>query len=173
MYKEQFKVNNRIYKTIKLLGKGKSGYSFLVYDENNFKYCLKQIHHEPCDYYNFGDKLKAEINDYDVLKNFIPLPKLYDVDYENEIIVKEYIDGELVSDLIQNNKLDKSYMDIIIKYALICKENGLNIDYYPTNFIISNNCMYYVDYECNEYMKEYDFDNWGRKYWIKNMNTCS
>ena len=61
------KVNGIEYTMIKLLGKGKGGYSYLV-ERNNCKYVLKQIHHEPCDYYQFGDKIQAEIKDYERLK---------------------------------------------------------------------------------------------------------
>lgn len=27
--------------------------------------------------------------------------------------------------------------------------------------------LYYVDYECNNYMPEWDFENWGIQYWSK------
>ena len=46
-------VNGVEYRVIRLLGKGKGGYSYLV-ERDNCKYVLKQIHHEPCDYYQFG-----------------------------------------------------------------------------------------------------------------------
>jgi len=49
-------VNNREFKIIKLLGKGKGGYSYSV-DNDNKKFVVKQIHHEPCDYYKFGNKI--------------------------------------------------------------------------------------------------------------------
>ena len=42
-----------------------------------------------------------------------------------------------------------------------------NIDYFPTNFILQNDVLYYVDYECNDYMDEWNFENWGIKYWSK------
>lgn len=44
--------------------------------------------------------------------------------------------------------------------------HGLNIDYFPTNFILYNS-IYYVDYECNNYMEEWNFENWDIKYWSK------
>ena len=47
-------VNGVEYRVIRLLGKGKGGYSYLV-ERDNCKYVLKQIHHEPCDYYQFGE----------------------------------------------------------------------------------------------------------------------
>lgn len=55
-------VNGREYETLKLLGKGKGGYSYLVTDGAR-KLVLKQIHYEPCDYYQFGDKLASGLRD--------------------------------------------------------------------------------------------------------------
>ena len=45
-------VNGKEYRILKLLGKGKGGYSYLA-ESNQGKVVLKQIHHEPCDYYQF------------------------------------------------------------------------------------------------------------------------
>ena len=56
---KEMTVNGKSYTIIKLLGKGKGGYSYLAESGNN-RYVLKQIHHEPCDYYQFGNKLEAE-----------------------------------------------------------------------------------------------------------------
>ena len=52
-------INEKAYFVEKLLGKGKGGYSYLVSDGAG-EYVIKQIHHEPCDYYQFGDKLASE-----------------------------------------------------------------------------------------------------------------
>ena len=60
---EVLKVNDKIYTIIKLLGKGKGGYSYLATDGEK-QYVLKQIHHEPCAYYQFGNKMESELNDY-------------------------------------------------------------------------------------------------------------
>ena len=69
---------NQEYKIIRLLGKGKGGYSYLASDGER-QYVLKQIHHEPCSYYQFGNKLQAEINDYDRLKKIgIRVPEMID-----------------------------------------------------------------------------------------------
>lgn len=66
-------VNDAEYTVIKLLGKGKGGYSYLVTD-GAAQYVLKQIHHEPCEYYTFGDKLQSELRDYETLRNLgIPM----------------------------------------------------------------------------------------------------
>ena len=51
---EPLTLASRIYQPVRLLGKGKGGYSYLVTDGTSL-YVLKQLHHEPCDYYQFGD----------------------------------------------------------------------------------------------------------------------
>ena len=95
------KVNETEYEVIKLLGKGKGGYSYLV--ENDGKqYVLKQIHHEPCDYYIFGNKIEAERNDYERLRSAdIRIPEMYEIDVEQERILKEYIEGPVISQLVE------------------------------------------------------------------------
>jgi serine/threonine protein kinase len=167
MENNKLNVNNIEYNVIKLLGKGKGGYSYLVELNNNY-YVLKQIHHEPCSYYNFGNKIESELNDYKRLLNTnINLPKLIDVDIENERIIKEYIDGPTIYDLVKDDKMKSIYIDIVKEMANKCKIHNLNIDYYPTNFIVSNDDLYYIDYECNIYDEKWNLENWGIKYWSK------
>lgn len=160
-------VNKIEYEVIKLLGHGKGGYSYLV--ENNGKqYVLKQIHHEPCDYYSFGNKIEAEINDYNRLVNTkIRIPKMIDVDVSNERIIKEYIDGPTIFELVKNNQMNELFIKQIKEMAKIVYSFGLNIDYFPTNFIVQDGFIYYIDYECNQYMEQWNFENWGIKYWSK------
>ena len=57
-------VDGTDYRILRLLGKGKGGYSYLAEAPGGEQVTVKQIHHEPCAYYQFGDKLAAELNDY-------------------------------------------------------------------------------------------------------------
>ena len=101
---EVLSVNGKEYRILKLLGKGKGGYSYLS-ESDQGKVVLKQIHHEPCDYYQFGNKIEAEINDYKRLKEIgIALPEMLDVDTESERIIKEYIDGDTVYEMVLKDK---------------------------------------------------------------------
>ena len=96
-------VNGIEYKIHKLLGRGKGGYSYLA-EKDGVLYVLKQIHHEPCDYYTFGNKIEAEKNDYaKLLETGIRIPKMMDIDIENERIIKEYIDGPTISELVEQD----------------------------------------------------------------------
>lgn len=161
-------VNNKEYYVEKLLGHGKGGYSFLVKEKDDY-YVLKKIHHEQCDYYQFGNKIESEINDYHKLKDIVLMPELIDVDYDNEIIIKEYIDGKTIKELIDNKVDIGNYRKQIKEISEKCRLYNLNIDYYPTNFIVSENRLYYIDYECNNYLIEYSYEKWGYQYW-KDIN---
>ncbi len=167
---EQLHINGKPYSVIRLLGHGKGGYSYLVTDGTD-EYVLKQIHHEPCDYYRFGDKLQAELTDYERLKAVgIPIPRLIEADTANERILKEYIRGETIEQLVAQDKMKPEYFGQIRTMCSLLYAAGLNIDYYPTNFIVQDDVLYYIDYECNSYMSEWSFENWGIKYWAKDTD---
>lgn len=160
-------VNGKDFAVVKLLGKGKGGYSYLASDGNR-QYVLKQIHHEPCDYYQFGNKIEAERNDYHRLKEAgIRMPKLLEVDVQEERLLKEYIEGETIYELVLQDKMEEDYLKQVRQMCELLYAAGLNIDYFPTNFIVQEKKLYYIDYECNAYMEKWNFENWGIRYWSK------
>ncbi|WP_031492596.1 hypothetical protein [Succinivibrio dextrinosolvens] len=165
---EKISVNGKDYSILKLLGHGKGGYSYLAEDSEHRQYVLKQIHHEPCDYYTFGNKIEAEKNDYERLTSAgIRIPRMVDIDVANERILKEYIEGETIFDLVKKDISVDEYLPQVREMADNARNSGLNIDYFPTNFVINDRQIYYVDYECNSYMDEWNFENWGIKYWSR------
>lgn len=166
-------VNGREFEVVKLLGKGKGGYSYLVTD-GNASYVLKQIHHEPCDYYQFGNKLESELRDYERLTAVgIPMPRLIAVDEKQERILKQYIDGPTVYQLVLEDRMGEDYIAQMRQMCEVLYKNGMNIDYFPTNFVVQDGKMFYIDYECNGYMEQWDFENWGIGYWSKTPQLLS
>ena len=161
-------VNGRPYIILKLLGKGKGGYSYLAQASEGENVVVKQIHHEPCSYYQFGNKLEAELSDYRRLKAIgIPMPDLLDVDVAGERIVKEYIEGDTIYELVLKGCLPETCLEQVRQMCRLLYPAHTNIDYFPTNFILQNGILYYIDYECNDYMEEWNFENWGIKYWSR------
>lgn len=163
----ELSVNGRLFSIIKLLGKGKGGYSYLATDGTD-KYVLKQIHHEPCSYYHFGNKIQSELNDYNRLKEIgITVPQMLDIDIENERILKEYIEGDTIFDMVKIDSVKPEYFEQVKAMCRLLYASNTNIDYFPTNFVVQNEKLYYIDYECNDYMEVWNFENWGIKYWSK------
>ncbi len=164
---KELTVSGKTFRIRSLLGSGKSGFSYLA-EKDGRLYTLKQIHHIPCDYYSFGNKIESEARDYERLKNAgIRIPQLYDIDMEQERLVKEYIDGPTIFELVKNNVPVEPYLADVRDMAELAKNAGLNIDYFPTNFIVNGGLLYYIDYECNEYMEEWSFESWGIRYWSR------
>ena len=147
-------VNEKVYRIVRLLGKGKGGYSYLA-ERDGGQVVVKQIHHEPCDYYTFGNKLEAELLDYERLqKAGIRIPGMQAVDREAERIVKDYIEGPTVMELVRSGVSVEPYLPQVRDMAANAMAAGLNIDYYPTNFVVHNGLLWYVDYECNDYSEK-------------------
>lgn len=164
---ETMAVNGTEYAILKLLGHGKGGYSYLAARDGQ-QVVLKQIHHEPCGYYSFGNKIEAERHDYIRLKKAgIRIPELIDIDADAERIVKEYIAGDTIFDMLCEHLSVVPFLSQVREMAAYAKEAGLNIDYFPTNFVVQGGLIYYVDYECNDYMEEWSFENWGIRYWSR------
>ena len=162
---EQLNVCGKSYRILRLLGHGKGGYSYLAEGDGQ-QVVVKQIHHEPCDYYAFGNKIEAEQRDYERLQAAgIRMPQMLAIDPEAERIVKEYIEGPTIFEQIKNGTPAAPYLAQVRDMAAKAKAVGLNIDYFPTNFVVRDGLIWYVDYECNEYMDEWSFENWGIRYW--------
>jgi len=165
-------VNGKTFHVLRLLGKGKGGYSYLVTDDRG-KYVLKQIHHEPCEYYTFGNKIKSELRDYETLRKIgIRMPVMLDIDKENERILKEYIEGDTIQQHVADGSMREDYYRQIGEMCGLLYPAGINIDYYPTNFIVQDGLLYYIDYECNEYSDQWNFENWGSQYWGRTQSPA-
>ena len=160
-------VNGAEYEIVKLLGHGKGGYSYLA-RRDGAEVVLKQIHHEPCAYYTFGNKIEAERHDYERLKAAgIRVPEMLDIDTQSERIVKEYIEGDTVFEYVRDGRSVEGLLGQARAMAAQAKGAGLNIDYFPTNFVVRNDVLWYVDYECNPYADEWSFEKWGIRYWSR------
>lgn len=167
---KQVTVNGVVFDVIRLIGKGKGGYSFLIRTHSGpqEEFVLKQIHHEPCTYYQFANKIQSEIQDYRKLRELgIRLPAMLDIDIAKERIIKEYIDGPTVYELILNDQMQPEYLEQVRNMAQKLARKRINIDYFPTNFVVRDGLIYYIDFECNDYQDQWNFENWGVKYWSK------
>ena len=92
---------------------------------------------------------------------------MLDVDMEKERILKEYVEGDTIYELVLQDKMKPGYMEQLQDMCTLLYAAHTNIDYFPTNFVVQNETVYYIDFECNDYMEEWNFENWGIKYWSK------
>lgn len=161
-----FKTSDSEYLIKRFLGKGKSGNSYLA-ENSSSQFVLKIMHNEPVAYYTFHDnKTKLEIDAYQRLSNLnLKIPKLYEFDIDRQFLVKEFIDGTVASEFISKRKMNDEIIIQLFELSEKLKNKNFNIDYFPSNFVIRNNEIYYIDYETNPYLEEWGFLNWGIYYW--------
>jgi hypothetical protein len=152
-----------------LLGKGKSAFSYLIAHETE-KLVLKVVHDEPCPYYEFQDKFQSEIAAYNRLINLgVNVPGLKGMNEEKRWIFKDFIDGDTAAQHIATNQLTDYHFVELFKMAERAKEAGLNLDFFPTNFVLGCDKLFYIDYEINPYHEDWNLENWGLIYWVNRV----
>ena len=95
------------------------------------------------------------------------MPTMLDVDTDNERILKEYIEGDTIYDLVLEDRMKPVFVEQVKAMCDLLYPANTNIDYFPTNFVVCCDEIFYIDYECNDYMEEWNFENWGVRYWSK------
>lgn len=63
--------------------------------------------------------------------------------------------------------LPESCLEQVRQMCALLYAHNTNIDYFPTNFVLQGEQLFYIDYECNGYMQQWDFEHWGIRYWTK------
>jgi TP53 regulating kinase and related kinases len=151
---------------LRLLGKGKSGYSYLA-SLGTEKVVLKQMHDEPCAYYSFGDnKVRLEVHAYHQLCDAgLALPRLLNFDEQRGFLIKEYVDGEVADRWDATTAELEPVVKQLFDTAHRLQDRSLNIDYFPANFVIKNDGVHYIDYEVNPYHEQWSLEFWGIYYW--------
>ena len=70
-----------------------------------------------------------------------------------------------VAELLKAGQPDPGWVAQVQAMCTRLYPAGLNIDYYPTNFVPRDGTLYYIDYECSAYMEPWDFEHWGLPVW--------
>ena len=166
---------NQPYQLIRELGRGKSAISYLYRragDTGNEtelpaevvlkRYCSTAEQTIP-----FAQALEFELCSYQRLQqSAIQHPRLLGYSVEAYCLVKEYIAGSLIIDLLVEERLDDRHFRPIFVMAEQLQQAGWHIDYYPANFVLNDRGLFYIDYEAHPYQAEWDFAHWGIFYWL-------
>ena len=113
------------------------------------------------------------MNDYDRLRKIgIRMPEMLDVDIENERILKDYIKGDTIFDYVLRNEVKPTFVEQMKEMCVYLYAANTNIDYFPTNFVVNQGKVWYVDFECNDYQQQWDYEHWGKQYWWKSPSFC-
>lgn len=150
----------------KELNKTNNGAFFLYRKDNNFV-VIKELN-------KIKDEegvleIDKELFSYERLKALeIATPKLLGYNKQENIVLKEYIEGDDVLELIKDDKLKKELYIELLKYSELLNSDNLNIDYFPVNFVLKGSELFYINYKVFPYTEELNLRNWGIFYWINN-----
>jgi hypothetical protein len=165
---------NSRYQLIRELGRGKSAISYLYQrieteSEDGLpqqlvlkRYCITEAQTIP-----FTQALEFELCSYQRLQQAaIAHPALLGYSLNTYCLAKEYVAGELIIDLLEQEGLDDRHFRAIFAMAAQLQQAGWHIDYYPANFVLNSQGLHYIDYEAHPYQAEWDFTHWGIFYWL-------
>jgi predicted Ser/Thr protein kinase len=171
---EQLLLAGEVYVPITELGRGKSAVSYLYQQAEGRsaqglppQIVLKRYCPTPNQTIPFAQALEFELCSYMRLQQAnIAHPRLLGYSTTGYCLAKEYIPGELITDLLLQNALDDRHFRAILEMAAQLQRAGWHIDYFPANFVLTPHGLYYIDYEAHPYNAEWDFAHWGIFYWL-------
>lgn len=165
IYNEMTK-KSEVFKLVKELNQVSNG-KFFLYERENELVVIKELS-QKID--NEGEyEIDKELFSYERLKALdINTPKLLGYNRENNIVIKEYLEGKDLLGIIRDKSLTKENIIELLRYSELLNSDNLNIDYFPANFILKEDKLYYVNYKVFPYSEELNLRNWGIYYWINN-----
>ena len=160
------------YACVGELGRGKSAISWRYQRQQSHptlpqelvlkRYCPTGYETVP-----FAQILEFELCSYLRLgQSGIAHPQLIGYSEEHYCLAKEYIAGELIVDIQQREGLDDRHFRAMLAMAATLKQAGWHVDFFPTNFVLNDRGLHYIDYEAHPYSEEWNFQNWGIFYWL-------
>ena len=64
-------------------------------------------------------------------------------------LVKEYIKGDTIFDYVLRNEVKPIFVEQMKAMCVVLYAADINIDYFPTNFVVQEDKLYYIDYDNN------------------------
>ncbi|MDR2895297.1 MAG: hypothetical protein LBV30_01370 [Propionibacteriaceae bacterium] len=97
----------------------------------------------------------------------MPPPALLGSDPRQRILVKEFVTGQTLAQLVLDNRLQPDHVNQMGALAALVEKAGWIIDYFPTNFVDDGTCLIYIDGECHPYDPKEDFGNWDKQWLLE------
>ena len=129
----ELKIKRKLFEIIE----EKSSTSFIGVFKNKKYYINKYEPHTEA-----GEELAFSVSR--IKSAGIKSPKLFLLDKKNGYIVREYIEGESVMELISKSDLSEDIYHQLFLNEYMAKINRMTLDYEPDKWILSNGTLYYV-----------------------------
>ena len=96
----------------------------------------------------------------------IPTPRVLEIDKKNHTFLLEEVKGETVFDRLQKEDLDEKLIEQVFMLNYKARINRIRLDFNPSNFIISNDKLYYTPFTFTQYIRDEDFTQKEIRLWF-------
>ena len=138
--RKEFTVTSIINETCKIVER--KGEQYLLKDFSN-------------DVKGFNEYVESE---HKLRTSGINIPKLYLYDKNKHLVVMDYIDGETVLEMLQDEPLPDIIFEQIFLMNFRMKVNKIKIDFDPLNFRVKNGKLYYLSSFCRKFDENSSFE---------------
>ena len=95
-----------------------------------------------------ADAVRRRVRAYaQLLACGVPVPRLLDHDPRRGYLVKEYLPGANVGEVLAHGRLGSGVVDQFGDLTRRLRRFGLSLDWSPGNFVVSNGALHYVAYQ--------------------------
>ena len=161
-----FMLNRRRYDVIRLYSLEPDGETYVV-EAGNHPALLRRITAPPGEQEAFTERVRVEMQGAFRLPRLgIRTPYLIDADAENGLFLKGLPTFEPLYDpLSLRHEIDGRYFSQMREMCRLLYDDGINIDYRPTNFSVRVGVLFYNGYFYKPYKSEENFSVAGKPLW--------
>lgn len=97
-----------------------------------------------------ADEVRRRVRAYANLSvSGVPVPRLLDHDVKRGYLVKEYLAGPNVGEILARGRLGDGVVDQFGALTRLLRRQGITIDWSPSNFVVENGALHYTAYEAS------------------------
>ncbi len=96
----------------------------------------------------------------------VRIPRIKYIDKKQGYVVKEFVEGSLLSDYILEHDFDENIYKQVFRNSFMARVVGLNLDYSLAKWMLVGEELYYIGDYCEKYNPNYDFTKGPIRMWF-------
>lgn len=119
-------------------------------------------------------KTFANKEDFDTFMSYVKkfdnlaivTPKIFRIDKKAYRVVMQYIEGTRILDMLIKGDLEEKFYEMIFEIDWLARNDKLQLDFRPNQFVYDGKQMYYLPFRCRAYDNKESFANYYIKLWF-------
>lgn len=144
--KEEIEVKRKVFTVVEQIGE----HSFKVERKGQF-FFLKKFESDDAKFEAFCDA------EHQLRVSGVVNPKCYLYDKKLKIAVIEYVEGDNCLKTLLNGDLPEAVLEALFKTFWYARNDRLELDYHPDNFVYTNGKLYYLPFKVGRFQNKDSF----------------